>query len=163
MYQMPAVLAEIVDRDDVRMVEPPGRLRFAAEARDHGLGVLAGELIGADRLQRDDALDHRIVAFVDDAHRAAPDLAPDLVFAECCSMSAMRHAPRASKTATPAASRRRGRSASAGVTCTCCRFPRRDFCTSRCTIVSSDTPPCCDCETPSTDVDVAPTSIFSSV
>ena len=38
-----------------------------------------------------------------------------------------------------------------------------DFCTRRCTIVSSDTPPCCDCDTPSTDVDFAPTSIFSSV
>ena len=36
------------------------------------------------------------------------------------------------------------------------------FWTSRWTIVSSETPPCWDCDTPSTDVDVVPTSIFSS-
>ncbi len=47
------VLAEIVDRDDVRVIEPPGRLRLAAKARDGGLGVLAGELVGANGLQRD--------------------------------------------------------------------------------------------------------------
>ncbi len=37
------------------------------------------------------------------------------------------------------------------------------FWISRWTMVSSETPPCCDCEMPITDVDVAPTSIFSSV
>ena len=48
------VLAAVVDRDDVRMTEPAGRLRLAAKARDHVVGVLAAELVGADRLQRDD-------------------------------------------------------------------------------------------------------------
>ena len=37
------------------------------------------------------------------------------------------------------------------------------FWISRWTMVSSETPPCCDCEMPITDVDVAPTYIFSSV
>ena len=34
MYHDAGVLAEVVDRDDVRMVEPAGRLRLAAEAGD---------------------------------------------------------------------------------------------------------------------------------
>ena len=38
-----------------------------------------------------------------------------------------------------------------------------DFYTSRCTIVSRPTPPFCEFETPSTDCEVAPISIFSSV
>ena len=75
-------LAEIVDRHDVRMVEAARRLRLAAKAVDHLRRVLAGELVLADRLQRDDALDHRVVGLVDDAHRAAADLAPDLVLAD---------------------------------------------------------------------------------
>ncbi len=76
------VLAEVVDGHDVWVIEPARRLRFAAEAGDHGRGIFAGKLFGADGLERDDALDRRIVALVDDAHRPAPDLAPDLVFAD---------------------------------------------------------------------------------
>ncbi len=76
------VLAEVVDGDNVWVIEPARRLRFAAEAGDHGRGIFAGKLFGADGLERDDALDRRIVALVDDAHRPAPDLAPDLVFAD---------------------------------------------------------------------------------
>ena len=45
MYQVPRVLADVVDGDDVRVREPAGRLRLAAEAGDRGLGVFAGELI----------------------------------------------------------------------------------------------------------------------
>ena len=75
-------VAKIVDRHDVRLVEPARRLRLAAKAVDHLRRILARELVLADRLQRDDALDHRVVGFVDDAHRAATDLAPDFVFAD---------------------------------------------------------------------------------
>ena len=48
-----AFLAEIVDRHDVRVVEPTGRLRLAPKAVDHLRGVLVGELVLADRLERD--------------------------------------------------------------------------------------------------------------
>ena len=53
------VLAELVHRDDVRMREPAGGLRLAAEAREDLRRVLAAELVGADGLERDDALDRR--------------------------------------------------------------------------------------------------------
>ena len=82
MYHGAAFLAEIVDRHDVRVIEPAGGLRLAAEAVDQLRRVLVGELVLADRLERDHALDHRVVRLVDDAHRAAPDLAPDLVLAD---------------------------------------------------------------------------------
>ena len=35
------VLAEIVDRDDVGMIEAPGGLRFAAKAREDAFGGVA--------------------------------------------------------------------------------------------------------------------------
>ena len=76
------VLVEVVDRDDVRMIEASGGLRLAAESREHDRRILALELVGADRLQRDDPLDHRIVGLVDHAHRSAAELAADLVLAE---------------------------------------------------------------------------------
>ena len=115
------VLAEIVDRDDVGMVEASRRLRLAAKARDHGRRVFAGKLVGADRLQRDDALDHRIVAFVDDAHRAAADLAPDFVLAECADVC---HASLPARKRRRRRERRRRVGRASAVTCTWCRFPR---------------------------------------
>ena len=51
-------------------------------------------------------------------------------------------------------------SESAGVSTS---ISQTDFCTSRCTIVSRPTPPFCEFDTPSTDCEVAPISIFSSV
>src|SRR5205085_1797938 len=77
-----AFFSEIVDRNDVGVTQASGGLRLASKARDDVLRVLARELIGADRFQRDDAFDERIVAFVNDAHGAATDLAPDLILAE---------------------------------------------------------------------------------
>ncbi len=152
-------LAEIVDRHDVRVVEAARRVRLAAKAVDHLDRVLAGELVLADRLQRDDALDHRIVGFVDDAHRAAADLAPDLVLADVVDVW---HASLPARKQRRRRRRRPDLSPSAGYLYFA-SISQTDFCTSRCTIVSSDTPPCCALLTPSAPDDTAPISIFSSV
>ena len=149
-----AVDVEIVDRDDVRMREAAGGFGLAAKAREQALGGVALQLIGADRLQRDRALDQRVEAFVDDAHRTAAELAAHLVLAElfghrkrgseCCFAGSAHSDPQVRHLYLLSIS-------------------QTDFCTSRCTIVSSDTPPCCEFDTPITDCDFAPTSIFSSV
>ncbi len=126
------VLADFVDRDDVGVRQPSGGLRLAAKAGDHRLGLLARELIRANRLERDDALDHGVESFVDDTHRATAELAADLVLAD---PAHLRHASlrggcrspvgRRSNARTPAARRRLGRAWERCVTCTCCRFPTR--------------------------------------
>src|ERR1700694_2444373 len=72
-----AVFAKIVDGHDVGMIEPARRLGLAAEAGADCRRICAGELFRPDGLERNDALDRWIVAFVDHAHRTAPDLAPD--------------------------------------------------------------------------------------
>ena len=63
-------LADVVDRDDVRMVEAPGGLRFAEEAALVRLGLGVGQP-EADRLDRDQAVDQRIARLVHDTHGAA--------------------------------------------------------------------------------------------
>ncbi len=102
------VLAEIVDPDDVRVGEPARRLGLAAEARELLLRVLALQVLGADRLERDDPIDHRVVALVHDPHRALAELAADLEFSELREFAHARCRP----VRTP------------GPTCTCCRSPR---------------------------------------
>ncbi len=126
------VLADFVDRDDVGVRQPPGSLRLAAKAGNHRLGMLAGELVRANRLERDDALDHGVEPLVDDAHGTAAELAADLVLAdpahlghaslpgECRSFVGGR-----SQTRTPVALRRRAGGAARRLICTCCRFPTR--------------------------------------
>ena len=99
-------LAEIVDRHDVRMRQSAGRLRFAAKSCNDGFGVFAGELVGANRLQRDASLDERIVAFIDNAHRPATEFAPNLILAELVDVC-HRRLLMPFKTTTPALRRRR--------------------------------------------------------
>src|SRR5207253_5137862 len=156
------LLAEVVDRHDVRMRQPSRCLGFAAKAGDDRLGIFAARLIGANRLERDAALDQRIVAFVDDAHCATSQLAPDLVLAQFFDVR-HRSTPRSNLQEITPADRRRHRHHPEQSYLYLLSISQTDFCTSRCTIVSSPTPPCCDCETPNTDCDVAPISIFSSV
>jgi len=76
------VFSKIVDRDDVGVIQPARCHGFAAKAGDYRLRLIAGELVGTDGLERDHSLDRRVVALVDHAHRAAPDLAPDFVLAD---------------------------------------------------------------------------------
>ena len=75
-------LTKVVDGNDVGMGKAPCRLRFSAKARDDVPRVLPGELICADSLECNAALDQRIIAFIDDAHRTPAKLASDLVLAE---------------------------------------------------------------------------------
>ncbi len=143
------VLAEVVDPDDVRMGEPARRLGLAAEARELLLRILALQILGADRLERDDPVDHRVVTLVHDPHRTLAELAADL---ESSELRDFTHA------------RRRCDSVRVGTGYLyLLSISQTDFCTSRCTMVSRPTPPCCDCENPITEVPVAPISIFSSV
>ncbi len=117
------VLVEVVDRDDVGVVEPAGGLRLAAEARDDRRRVLAGQLVAADRLQRHPALDHRVVRLVDDAHRAAPERAPDLVPAEPVVRRHARVSLASPEKAAPAAKPAPSLLRRPAATCTCCRSP----------------------------------------
>ena len=74
------VFARVVDRDDVRVIEPPRHFRLAEE-----LGPRLFDLVGVElgrernRLQGDLAVDHRVERAVDDAHRALAELVDDLV------------------------------------------------------------------------------------
>ena len=80
------------------MAEPAGGLRLAAKAHPQ-LGVELGVgLVDAQHLDRHRALDQRVVALVDDAHRAAPELAPDQVFAEAFRGRAWRRSVRPADT-----------------------------------------------------------------
>ena len=73
------VLADLVDRHDVGMVEVGRRLGFAVEP----LHVLVrGELPGEDHLQGDRPVQLDLPGLVDHAHAAAGDLALDFVVAE---------------------------------------------------------------------------------
>src|SRR4029077_7776614 len=79
----PTLFADIIDGDDVRMVEPAGGFRLAKETRsgfhELGLAEFTGERNGLDR---NHAVNGRIAPQVDDSHRAASDLALELVTAE---------------------------------------------------------------------------------
>ena len=72
--------AVVVDRYDVRMREPSGRLRLAAEPRD----LLGGVGVGVDgqvnRLDRHAAGNRRVPAIVHGPHGAFAERAPNLVF-----------------------------------------------------------------------------------
>ena len=74
-------LADVVDGDDVGVVEPAGRARLLVEAR-FVLGHLVRRQREVDRLDRNDAVQHRVARLVDDAHGALPELRKKLVAAE---------------------------------------------------------------------------------
>ena len=70
------VVAEGVDLDDVRVVQPGDGLGLGQEADGRlGPGVVAGQ----DHLQGDEAVEPDLAGLVDDAHAAAAQLAEDLV------------------------------------------------------------------------------------
>ena len=76
-----ALLAEIVDRDDLRMAEPSGGLGFEEEARL--VFRVRGRIFREnDGLERDGAVESGVFALVDDPHRAAAEFARDFVAAE---------------------------------------------------------------------------------
>ena len=75
----PAILADLVDRHDVGVVQPGRGPRLAAEPLQ-APGV-AGDRVGQD-LQGDVPAQRQLLGLVDDAHAAAADLAEDAVVAD---------------------------------------------------------------------------------
>ena len=80
------LLPEVVHGDDVRVVEERRRLRLALEALQ---GLVAGGDPGAERLQGHEAVEDRVPGLVDLAHRAAAELADDLVLADPLALHAV--------------------------------------------------------------------------
>ncbi len=78
-----ALLADIVDGHDIRMIEAAGGFGLAKKTRsrfdEFGVAEFTGERYGLDRHH---AVDGGIAAQVDDAHGAASDLPLELVAAE---------------------------------------------------------------------------------
>ncbi len=72
----PSGLPELVDRHDVVVLKPSGRLRLEAEAKHVRV---VGELSRQTHLHRDRAVQLQIADAVDDPHAAAADLVEDLV------------------------------------------------------------------------------------
>ena len=73
------VVADVEDRDDVRMGQSARGARLAREARQELL--VAGEVIAED-FDRYEAVEGFLVAFVDHAHPAPPELRHDFVVAD---------------------------------------------------------------------------------
>ena len=68
------MLADLVDGDDVRMLQPGDRLRLESETSDlGGTGVVAAK----DHLERDFAIGSELDGPIDDTHAAAADLRED--------------------------------------------------------------------------------------
>jgi hypothetical protein len=88
---LPLVLAHLVDRDDVRVVERGDRLSLVLEPPQL---VLAGELGGADHLEGDGAVETDLPRLVHQAHAAAAELARQLVVAEVANAGALGQRPR---------------------------------------------------------------------
>jgi hypothetical protein len=74
-----ALLAHGVDRDDIRVVQLRGRLRFGAEAGDLPFIEHRRE---REHLQGDLPIERELPRLVHDAHAAAADLADDFVIAQ---------------------------------------------------------------------------------
>src|SRR4029079_15445496 len=72
-------LAEVVDRDDVGMLERPGRLRLSQES--FAQIVVLRECLAHD-LDRDAPLEHWVERAIDDAHRAFTDALLDVVLSD---------------------------------------------------------------------------------
>jgi hypothetical protein len=81
------VFADLVDRDDVRVVQVGRRLGFGLEALEFGFG---GELAGANHLQRDDAVEGPVARLIDDPHAAAGDGFQQFVVAEAAPLQHLR-------------------------------------------------------------------------
>ena len=75
----PVVLADLVDRHDVRMIQLRGGLGFRMEPL-HFLAT--GELAGEDQLEGDDAVEADLAGAINRAHAAAGELTKQLVVAK---------------------------------------------------------------------------------
>ena len=87
---LPLMLADFVDRHDVRMVEVGGRLGLGMEPLD---GALGSQLTGQNHLQGHQAMEAHLPRLIDHAHAAAGDLLQQLVIAEIANLG-FRHCGR---------------------------------------------------------------------
>ena len=76
---LPRFLADFVNRNDVRMLEAGGCLRFHAEALDERL---AGQFAEEQQLDRDDPVQAFLPRLIDDPHPAPRDFFEQFVVAE---------------------------------------------------------------------------------
>jgi hypothetical protein len=83
------VLADLIDRDDARVVEQGDSLGLVLEAAEL---VVTGEESGLDHLQRHGSVERDLAGLVHHAHAAASELASDLVVAKVALRSAPRRA-----------------------------------------------------------------------
>ena len=74
--RLAVLLADVVNRADVGMIQRGSGLRFALKAGER-LRV-AGNLVGQE-LERDEAVQARVLGFVNDTHAAAAELLDDAV------------------------------------------------------------------------------------
>ena len=77
-----AFLAEVVDLDDVRVIEPGHCVRLAHEPHREILGGLLVELADQNGFDRHFAVEFRIERLVDDAHRPLAEDTLELIAAE---------------------------------------------------------------------------------
>jgi hypothetical protein len=77
-----ALLAEVVHRHDVLVLQAPGGTRLYPEALQDGVGLAFVQARLVDHLDRERALDHRVVGLVHDRHGAGAELRADVVLAD---------------------------------------------------------------------------------
>src|SRR6185436_18833976 len=77
--ELPGLLSDLVDRDRVRMIEPGRKARLADETLDL---FRRARLLETQLLDRDVALERRILRQPDDAHPALTELAAEDVLRE---------------------------------------------------------------------------------
>jgi len=76
---LPAVLADFVERHDVRMIQASGGLGFGVKASHLRI---AGQQSGANHLHGDDAVEADLAGAIDDAHAAGSKFLQQFVVAE---------------------------------------------------------------------------------
>ena len=81
-------LARVVDRQDMRVLEPGGELDLALEP----LGAEGGGELGEEDLEGDRAVVPEVLGQVDDGHAAAAELTLERVAVRECIAQAIRHA-----------------------------------------------------------------------
>src|SRR6266852_8751468 len=80
-YELLAVvLADVVNRADIRVIQRRGRLRLAAKAFERGRVLSRSR---REKLESDQTLQARVFSLIDDAHPAASKLFEDAVVREC--------------------------------------------------------------------------------
>ena len=75
------IATDIINCDDIRVVQPTGSLDLLLKARFKFFNFITAQ-VQVDSLDRNGAVDHGIDRLIDDAHRALPDDAQNLVAAQ---------------------------------------------------------------------------------